>query len=261
MPPKKPGTADKKKAAKKKGKLDINLKKDEELVPINCNPTDTVLELKQTILEVLAELAEEAARAEAEAAGTEYAAPPADEGDPALMALLLDGNFLDDNDATLQDLGFTKDTVVELPKPLPQTGSGSFQFPNGAIYTGEWKLFNREKARHGLGKFINGSETYEGNWVKDVIEGEGEYRFASGAIYTGSFVGAQFQGKGTYTFKDGVTSYTGNWEANAMHGTGSFTHRSGDKFEGRFEKNLFLNDQGHWIPIPAEYSYLEMAKK
>jgi hypothetical protein len=34
----------------------------------------------------------------------------------------------------MAELGFTKETVLELVQPLAQEGKGTFQFANGAIY-------------------------------------------------------------------------------------------------------------------------------
>lgn len=42
-----------------------------------------------------------------------------------------------------------------------------------------------------------------------------------------------------------------------MMGQGTYTVADGDKFEGRFEKNKFLNSEGHWIPLPGKYSFIE----
>ena len=34
----------------------------------------------------------------------------------------------------MAELGFTKETVLELVQPLAQEGTGTFQFANGAVY-------------------------------------------------------------------------------------------------------------------------------
>lgn len=72
------------------------------------------------------------------------------------LKLSYNGQILEDNTVTLADLDMNKDSMVELLKPDPQEGTGSFQFSNGAVYIGDWKLFGRDRYRHGEGTFTNG---------------------------------------------------------------------------------------------------------
>jgi hypothetical protein len=65
-------------------------------------------------------------------------------------------------------------------------------------------------------------------------------------------------GAGRYAWPDGA-AYAGDWVNNHMHGRGCFTHKCGDRFEGRFEMDHFLNEDGHWIPVPAKYAFLPQA--
>jgi hypothetical protein len=131
-----------------------------------------------------------------------------------------------------------------------QMGNGCFEFINGAVYEGDWKIFEEGKCRHGFGAFANSGETYRGEWKRNVIHGQGTYEFANGNIYRGEFVGGMFDGNGTYRWAD-TSVYEGQWYKNKMHGLGTYTTKNGDRYHGSFERDQFLNSQGYWIP-PAE---------
>ena len=76
---------------------------------------------------------------------------------------------------------------------LPQSGYGRFEYINGTLYVGNWKLLNGQKVKHGQGKITFagttsnefGNEEYEGDWVDDLMHGHGTYKFTSGAVYSG----------------------------------------------------------------------------
>ena len=38
------------------------------------------------------------------------------------------------------------------------------QFPDGALYEGEWMKVKGVRQRHGIGKYTDGAECYEGEW-------------------------------------------------------------------------------------------------
>lgn len=76
-------------------------------------------------------------------------------------------------------------------------GHGRFEYMDGTVYEGQWKIINGKKMKHGRGTIIVGStltaeneqkESYTGQWVEDRMEGEGEYFYKSGAIYSGEWV-------------------------------------------------------------------------
>lgn len=81
---------------------------------------------------------------------------------------------------------------TEVTKEVPQSGYGRFEYINGTIFAGNWKLHNGVKAKHGHGKITfpsaatandAGSEEYEGDWEEDQMHGYGTYHYTSGAIY------------------------------------------------------------------------------
>ena len=62
------------------------------------------------------------------------------------------------------------------PEPEgPTEGKGSFVFPDGSKYDGDWVLKDKKKLRHGYGVFIDGEQLYEGEWVEDKMQGEGGF--------------------------------------------------------------------------------------
>lgn len=148
---------------------------------------------------------------------------------------------------------------AEKRKP-PATGSGLFEFPNGAVYEGEWQEFESasgggapSKKRHGQGRWSNGGETYAGSWIAGEIGGRGKYTFSSGATYDGEWVANKFQGRGTYVWPAASSEsqqramYIGDWVDNKMHGVGAFLAATGDRYQGVFQNDRFQNAQGHWI--------------
>jgi hypothetical protein len=91
--------------------------------------------------------------------------------------------------------------VEEPVKEVPQSGFGRFEYSNGTLYVGNWKLSHGHKVKHGHGKITFpavgggnpatadlGAEEYEGDWEEDVMQGYGKYRYTSGASYNGQWL-------------------------------------------------------------------------
>ena len=132
-------------------------------------------------------------------------------------------------------------TVEEVKKeeePTPIRGNGTFAFPDGSIYVGDYLENLSVRTRDGEGTFTFGPESYVGSWLNDVYHGKGKYKFASGSVYEGSFVNGLFDGEGTYTFPDGAV-YKGWWKQNNMHGKGEYTDSRGVKWGGNFFNGMF----------------------
>lgn len=146
---------------------------------------------------------------------------------------------------------------AERNKPAP-TGSGQFEFSNGAIYDGEWQLFeDGGKKRHGFGRFTNGGEVYEGQWKEGNICGKGKYTFASNATSVGRSLGGDTTRGVTKTdvcvLFDSVVlncpsflsslclcvcfSYSGEWLNNKFHGRGSYEWPNGATYIGDWYEN------------------------
>merc|ERR1719198_1963179 len=121
-----------------------------------------------------------------------------------------------------------------------EAGEGTFMFVDGAQYVGEFTAVGGKRLRHGKGKFIDGPELYEVEWVNDAMEGQGTYKFASGATYTGGFKGNKFDGDGTYVWADGA-SYKGGWRENKMHGKGLYIDTDNVRWKGQYHNGKFFN--------------------
>lgn len=113
---------------------------------------------------------------------------------------------------------------------MPQSGIGRFEYINGTMYQGNWKLLSGAKVKHGFGKITYsgttasefGTEEYEGDWEEDLMHGYGTYKYTSGAVYTGQWHKGKQHGAGSIQYADG-SRYEGQWEQNLMHGDGVYT--------------------------------------
>jgi hypothetical protein len=108
---------------------------------------------------------------------------------------------------------------------------------NNARYDGEWVIVDGARVRQGRGVYVEGSQKYEGQFVKDVFHGTGKMNFASGAVYEGEWEHGLFNGKGRYVWPDG-SSYDGTWRANKMHGQGVYKNAKGQEFHGEFANGV-----------------------
>lgn len=239
-----------------KGKVELTLTlPDGENVVVEAKLTDNVVQLRVCVQEVLDAMEQKRREDNPDSVGTDDISEETREERSVGIELDFEGARLTDLETSIQDLGVAAGSELLLVPPSPQTGVGSFQFPNGSIYHGEWHFFDGKKFRHGLGSLTHCGESYTGNWVRDIIEGQGKYTFGNGAVYEGKFKGGKYQGTGTFTWPDG-SSYSGDWESNVMEGTGTFTTAEGDKYAGKFTGNRFLTDQGHWLPVAHSVNFI-----
>lgn len=114
---------------------------------------------------------------------------------------------------------------------MPESGRHTRTFPNGSVYSGDFK----DHKRHGKGRqqWADGS-VYEGQWESDQIQGEGRLIHGNGDEYTGSFVKNAAQGKGKYVRNEGG-EYIGDWQADRQHGNGVEISPDGDRYQGSFK--------------------------
>ena len=135
--------------------------------------------------------------------------------------------------------------VEEFPE---MTGTGTFIYPNKAMYIGEYKqLTTGVKIREGKGKLIQpsnpeqgdiGSEWYEGDWKNDQMDGYGEYHYSNGDIYEGNWKNNMHNGFGRYIFTNGNT-YEGEWKDHKMEGHGKYLNMDNLGWEGEFKEGGF----------------------
>ena len=97
------------------------------------------------------------------------------------------------------------------------------------------------RQRHGIGKYTDGAECYEGEWENDALHGSDcMVTLAGGAEYKGEMQGHMYHGLGKYVWSDGAT-YEGGWASNKMHGEGTYTGPDGVKWTGTFRNGSFNN--------------------
>nr|XP_056722593.1 radial spoke head 10 homolog B-like [Euleptes europaea] len=80
-------------------------------------------------------------------------------------------------------------------------------------------------------------ESYEGEKVRGLYEGEGLAKFQGGNVYQGMFSEGLMHGRGTYTWADGV-KYEGNFVKNVQMDQGSYTWPDGSVYEGNVKSGI-----------------------
>ena len=148
-------------------------------------------------------------------------------------------------------------------------GKGTFIWPNGDKYNGNWK----NQKPHGLGtfKWVNGTK-YIGDWEFGIQNGQGTVTWANGDKYIGGRKNGEADGQGTFIYANGTAQsgewkngnlieretsgkaigcvegncdngkgtgvwekgfkYVGEWKMQNMHGFGIGTWPNGDRYEG-----------------------------
>ncbi|CAB1432963.1 unnamed protein product [Pleuronectes platessa] len=149
-------------------------------------------------------------------------------------------------------------------------GRGVLKWPDGRIYTGEFK----NGLEDGFGEFVapfktlNKNDHYQGHWKDGKMHGLGTYKYASGEVYDGSFqdgmrhghgmlrsgklntsspsvfIGQWLQDKKTgYGVFDDITKgekYMGMWQDHLRQGTGVVVTQFGLYYEGTFKDNKMM---------------------
>ncbi|XP_060116930.1 radial spoke head 10 homolog B2-like [Heteronotia binoei] len=80
-------------------------------------------------------------------------------------------------------------------------------------------------------------ESYEGDKVHGLYEGEGLAKFQGGNVYQGMFSEGLMHGQGAYTWADGV-KYEGNFVKNVQMHRGSYTWPDGSVYEGEVKNGI-----------------------
>ena len=80
-------------------------------------------------------------------------------------------------------------------------------------------------------------------------EGKGTYSFNNGDTYEGDFVNGMMEGEGIYTYSKTNSKYEGSFQNGKRHGKGIYYYANGNIFDGEFENGemkygtfTFLND-------------------
>ena len=99
--------------------------------------------------------------------------------------------------------------------------------------------------RHGYGlQLFNGNRNedgiltkYEGNWDRDMRQGEGFAVFSDGSTYKGKFKKNVIEGEGLFNWVFGH-EYRGHFKDGLMDGPGKFKHANGNtELSGNFKRN------------------------
>jgi len=112
-------------------------------------------------------------------------------------------------------------------------GNGTFTWPSGQKYAGEWKNNNRHG--YGIQTHPNGAK-YVGGWKNDTMHGQGTFTWANGAKYVGEYKDGEEHGQGTRIDADG-DKYVGEFKNGKKHGQGTLTFTDGVVVVAKFQKD------------------------
>lgn len=104
-------------------------------------------------------------------------------------------------------------------------GKGEMNWPSGLKYIGNYRRDRRDGV---VGKllFLNG-DSYDGEWVDELMHGKGTYKTTDGRVYRGKFAYGEFGGEGALVFPNSER-YEGEVKKMLPEGLGKYYYRNGD---------------------------------
>nr|XP_048292745.1 radial spoke head 10 homolog B isoform X2 [Myodes glareolus] len=170
----------------------------------------------------------------------------------------------------------------ENPETFKDGSAGKQEVPASAIPVLEIPLKQLTPKRDSANMYQNEDETqyeepiltklivesYEGEKIRGLYEGEGFAVFQGGNTYHGMFSEGLMHGQGTYIWADGLkyegsiyynqegTSwYEGDWVYNIKKGWGIRCYKSGNIYEGQWENNMRHGEgRMRWLTTNEEYT-------
>ncbi|CAF1204981.1 unnamed protein product [Didymodactylos carnosus] len=131
-------------------------------------------------------------------------------------------------------------------------GKGTFIYPDGSKYEGEWN----ENVREGYGKYsYPNNDTYEGEWKNHQRSGKGTYTYAATkAQYTGTWNNGKRQGNGEMKF--GLYKFVGKFYENYPRGKGKFVFKNNSQQNGEYHVTSNAPEDDTDAPPQIQYRWI-----
>lgn len=143
---------------------------------------------------------------------------------------------------------------------------GTFFYPDGAKYIGEWKdgkkngngtyyaaNMNVDAAVWSNDKALGVAKQAIGCVEGDCVNGTGKYVFLDRTRYEGEFRNGQAHGTGFCAYADG-DMYLGEWKSNAFNGNGKYYHANGTVQQGIWVDNMLMKEAAIKTAAPTARS-------
>ena len=167
---------------------------------------------------------------------------------PLLAACLLGGCLTPNVGGPTAPKGAAGAGVLELPNSrqvwifpndLAYTGTGSYRWPHGRVYSGTFA----DGRPAGVGREeLPSGETYDGQWREGKRHGQGTVQLTDGAGYKGAWVMGSPHGYGEFNYNDG-SYYAGEWNVGRREGEGTYTRPNDSRYEGDWRNDM---PHGRW---------------